>query len=335
MIAVANTSLSRIYVGDSELNHVRVGNDIIWPRSGRVKFEAQGNTPVIVGLASRSTVQDVLQYSADGTNWTDFNTGTTIELSTSGTSSVYVRGKQSGNQSTSDFTQFTTSGDGSLRLTGRVNALWSYDNTNAALRSNCGYGMFMNCNRLRNIPNLLFTAKQAGSSCYFRMFQGCSNLNRGPSTLSADTVGYQSYMCMFQDCTSLIDTPTLPASTLGNFCYRNMFAGCTSITSGPALSAETLMKSCYDRMFYGCSSLTDAPVLPAETLVESCYERMFSGCTSLAAIECHATDISATKCVDNWVSGVAASGTFKKATSMSDWTTGASGIPSDWSVVDV
>ena len=47
-----------------------------------------------------------------------------------------------------------------------------------------------------------------------------------------------------------------------------------------------------------------------------------------------ATDISASICTQNWVNGVAASGTFVKAASMSSWTTGNNGIPSGWTVQD-
>jgi len=69
-------------------------------------------------------------------------------------------------------------------------------------------------------------------------------------------------------------------------------------------------------------------------LASKCYERMFEGCTNLNLIKCLATNISATSCTNNWVNGVAASGTFTKAASMSGWSTGNNGIPSGWTVVD-
>ena len=87
-------------------------------------------------------------------------------------------------------------------------------------------------------------------------------------------------------------------------------------------------------MFSGCTSLTTAPELPATTLATECYRNMFYGCTSLTSIKCLATNISASNCTTNWVYGVSASGTFTKAASMSSWTTGTSGIPSGWDVVD-
>jgi hypothetical protein len=47
-----------------------------------------------------------------------------------------------------------------------------------------------------------------------------------------------------------------------------------------------------------------------------------------------ATDISADNCLTNWVKGVAATGEFTKASTMTSLTTGDSGIPSGWNVVN-
>ena len=130
----------------------------------------------------------------------------------------------------------------------------------------------------------------------------------------------------------------LPATTLNGDCYRAMFQGCAALVTPPKiLPATTLTKrlyGCYNNMFANCTSLTTAPELPATTLAFGCYSTMFKGCTSLSAITCLATDISANQCTSNWVTNVAASGTFTKAASMNNWTTGNNGIPSGWTVVD-
>lgn len=97
------------------------------------------------------------------------------------------------------------------------------------------------------------------------------------------------------------------------------------------LPATTLVEGCYYMMFLDCRSLTTAPVLPATTLTNLCYGRMFRG-TSVNYIKCLATDISASNCTEKWVSGVAASGTFVKAASMNDWTSGINGIPNNWTI---
>ena len=126
----------------------------------------------------------------------------------------------------------------------------------------------------------------------------------------------------------------LPATTLTTSCYAYMFKGCTNLTRAPALPATTLTnaKSCYTRMFYGCTSLTSAPDLPATTLVDNCYSSMFEGCTKLNYIKCLATNISANNCTKGWVSNVSSTGTFVKASNMSNWTEGEDGIPTGWTV---
>ena len=62
---------------------------------------------------------------------------------------------------------------------------------------------------------------------------------------------------------------------------------------------------------------------------------MFWGCKKVNYIKCLATNISATSCTENWVKGVASSGTFVSHKSMSSWTTGVNGKPSGWSTSTV
>ena len=113
------------------------------------------------------------------------------------------------------------------------------------------------------------------------------------------------------------------------YCYEYMFSRCTGLTTAPALPATTLAQSCYQGMFYGCTKLTTAPALPATTLTTSCYDSMFMDCTNLSSVTTYAQDISASNCLHNWLSGVAASGDFyNKGTAT--YTSGANGIPEGW-----
>ena len=197
------------------------------------------------------------------------------------------------------------------------------------LESNWYSQTFRSCTLLTTAPALPSTT--LAGSCYFQMFAGCTSLTTAPK-LPATTLVGGCYQNMFQGCTSLITAPELPATTLAQSCYNNMFHNCTSLTTAPALPATTLMTMCYYNMFYGCSSLTVAPELPASTLAYSSYSYMFQNCKNLNYIKCLATDISATNCTNGWVNGVASTGTFVKAPSMTSWTTGDNGIPSGWRV---
>ena len=126
----------------------------------------------------------------------------------------------------------------------------------------------------------------------------------------------------------------LPATALTYACYNCTFKDCTLLESAPALPATVLADSCYYGMFNNCPSLTTAPILSAKTLVTNCYGNMFLACTNLNRIECMATNISASNCTSRWVENVSATGTFVKASGMSGWGIGTSGIPQGWVVQD-
>lgn len=203
----------------------------------------------------------------------------------------------------------------------------------------CYYSMFMNCTSLTTAPALPATKMQQG--CYTRMFLGCKNLTTAPELPATDlsyafnvdlTTPAGCYGAMFQDCTSLTTAPELPATTLGQTCYEGMFSGCYNLITAPELPATTLEYGCYGGMFMGCKKLTTAPELPASTLVENCYSSMFFGCSNINYIKMLAYDgFSKDRVLDDWVYSVARSGTFVKHPN-ADLPSGASGIPSNWTV---
>jgi hypothetical protein len=86
-------------------------------------------------------------------------------------------------------------------------------------------------------------------------------------------------------------------------------------------------------MFQRCTSLTAAPALPATTLTSGCYSYMFSNCSKLNYIKAMFTTIPSRSYTDNWVKGVASSGTFVKNKNATWNVTGTYGIPSGWTVV--
>jgi hypothetical protein len=199
------------------------------------------------------------------------------------------------------------------------------------LAGSCYCYMFKGCTSLTTAPEL--PATTLATSCYSQMFNGCTNLIAAPE-LPATTLTESCYNSMFKGCTSLTTAPELPATTLAYYCYDTMFQTCTSLTTAPELPATTLATSCYSQMFNGCTNLIAAPELPATTLANWCYYAMFSSCKKLNYIKMLATDISAKDCLQNWVSSVSSTGTFVKNSAMTSLPTGASGIPSGWTVVN-
>ena len=199
----------------------------------------------------------------------------------------------------------------------------------------CYYYMFSGCENLTTAPSIL-PATTLKECCYFSMFGGCTSLTTAPE-LPATKLAKSCYGIMFSGCTSLTTAPELPATTLATQCYDRMFAACTSLTTAPELPATTLATQCYKGMFSGCTSLTTAPELPATTFVDYCYSDMFSGCINLNHITMLATNGDTTSTsyyLFNWVKGVSSTGTFVKHPDMTSLSTGASGIPSGWTVED-
>lgn len=149
------------------------------------------------------------------------------------------------------------------------------------------------------------------------------------------------YREMFRNCTSLHSVPALPATSLSPQCYFNMFRSCTGLEYADIeLPATTLAEDCYRELFRQCSNLKSAPILRAPTLVLRCYQQMFAACTSLLSVTCLATDISASGCTENWMSGAKNNSAckFYKASTMTvgsgGWTRGNNGILSNWQYFD-
>lgn len=279
-------------------------------------FESLENNNYIKWDCSTLTIPEAprtIYYSTDKVTWTSVTSSTSATLITvlNTGDKVYVKANGTNYASPSYYNNFTTSKR--VNLSGNIMSLLYSDNFvgKTTLTSTYTFAYLFNTCKIVSIENLVLPATTLATGCYSSMFSNCTNLTTVPSGL-------------------------LPATTLADDCYSNMFYGCTSLTSIPSnlLPATTLTYNCYKGMFYYCTSLTTPPDLLAATLAERCYYYMFEGCSSLNYIKCLATDITATECTNGWVYGVAASGTFVKNPSMSSWTTGTSGIPSGWTVVD-
>lgn len=167
------------------------------------------------------------------------------------------------------------------------------------------------------------------SARFSHLFENCTQLTSAPS-LPATNIASGCYYKMFCGCKNLAIAPELPATWLDKECYYGMFSDCTGLTTAPKLPATTLGEGCYCSMFSGCTNLTSAPKLPAKTLLGNCYREMFLNCENLNYIKMLATNISATCCLEDWVSGVADDGTFIKN---GDATWSDDGVvPSGWIV---
>ena len=197
------------------------------------------------------------------------------------------------------------------------------------LANNCYGWMFKGCSALASAPELPATKMEA--YCYNSMFANCTGLTSAPE-LTAKRLESNCYQHMFEGCTSLSSAPELPATYLVTECYHSMFNGCTSLTSAPKLPATTLDWGCYSEMFQGCTSLTSAPELPAKELIRNCYQLMFKDCSKLRYVKALFTTSPSEETTKDWLSGVAASGTFVKSKNATWNVTGVHGIPKGWKI---
>ena len=203
--------------------------------------------------------------------------------------------------------------------------------SNTFKKTNCNFNVYGNIMSLISGDNFSTLTTLTGTYNFKSLFNSLNIINAKNLILPATTLTNYCYEEIFNRCENLITAPELPATTLANYCYEGMFSGCTSLTVAPELPVETLTTGCYYRMFYYCNSLLRAPSLRASILPEFCYYNMFYHCVSLNYILCAASNISATGCLNNWVNGVASSGTFEHLQS-TNWPTGTNGIPSGWTV---
>lgn len=148
-----------------------------------------------------------------------------------------------------------------------------------------------------------------------------------------------AFMYAFAHCTGLVYGPILKPEVLSPSCYYSMFWDCTSLLYPSELPARYLNTYCYGQMYEGCSSMQTAPLLLFDSFggfYGSCI-RMFQDCVNLSSVTCLARgnidlDNSLNNSTYYWLNNVASAGTFTKSPFTDDWPSGASGIPSRWTV---
>ena len=309
----------------------------ITPLDEYFTFEIISGGTIVWKASSTATTLATISYSLDeGETWTN------ITSSTSGTSfnvsdgdKVMFKGDNTSYGATTSAYNTFSGSTATFNVRGNIMSLITSQgySSNETLTNGFTFTGLIRYTKVVDAKHLLLPATTLANYCYYNLFQGCAYLTTAPE-LPSTTLFDSCYNGMFDNCTRLTVAPELPATTLASYCYNYMFVACRSLTTAPELPATTLANYCYSRMFQGCTSLTAAPELSATTLKIQCYSNMFQNCTSLNSITCLATNISATNCLKDWVSGVASSGTFTKAASMTSWPSGNNGIPNGWTVVD-
>lgn len=331
-IKIGNLDISAFKVGSGDCT-IYLGDTLLYPQS---------TTPNYFRFVAREDGHFKLSgnsvtYSLDsGTTWTSLASDTYSPTVSSG-NCIMLKATNPTLVSGGGIGKFISTGQ--FDVEGNIMSLvYGDDFETATTLTNNGQfrSLFDSNTNIINASGLTLPSTNAPQDAYRSLFYNCTNLVTAPLEFPATTLGESCYKYAFRYCSSLTTVPTLPATNISQSCYASIFQGCTSLTSVPSnyLPATTVYQQCYEYMFSGCTALTTTPELPAATLAERCYRFMFNGCSLINNITCLATNIGGSNCTYGWVNGVASSGTFTKAASMSSWTTGNNGIPSGWAVQD-
>ena len=313
-----------IRLGDRNIVKIKIGDSVIWqkePDYFYVENTYDGNNTIsvkqtITGEPDSSLYAKNLQYSKDKTNWSTItlsSTAYTITLNKG--EKVYFRGNEgvlnyyANDGAIQAFTNIL--GTQTHTIGGNINTLVNYITPNKlTLTQGVFAELFQNNTTITSAENLTLQPSTDGSLstfAYCLMFSGCSTLITPPSEIPATKQGHASCGKMFLDRTQLKTPPALKYTIFGDYCFKWIFKNCTSLISAPELPATTLAKYCYQQMFYNCSKLNSITV--------------------------YADDISASICTDNWLSGVASTGTFNNYGTATYTTNSPSGIPTGWTEV--
>lgn len=304
MIKIGNTDISKIYVGGQLAMKAYLGSTQVWPSEQPVvdtnclKFTALDEPGELTMFLRNSGTYPNLEYSYNGSTWTNW-ADKTSPLTYSANMPLYIRGVNSRiGTSIRDTATFVTTSD--YKLSGHITSLLDGVGNQRDIPSYAFAYLFYNNEHLINAEELVFPEGTYDTGCCYAMFIVCHGIEKGPKSIPAASIGWQSCYSMFRDCPALTVAPELPCLDLGYQSYYSMF------------SLDT--------------SLVESPVLPAEN-PGNAYNYMFWD-SNIDKITCLATNTSG---ITAWTRGVAPVGTFIKKPGV-DWPIGENGIPTGWIV---
>lgn len=346
------TTMQSIYHGQNEIVEITYNNSPVYQKSSGPDYtepfyvqDTSGSANTIQISKNSSAPDLTIEQSTDKSTWTTLGTtgSTPLDISVSANGKVYLR-CSAGNWSNgfNGSYNYFSGATSNFKVGGNVMSLMygsNFDGTETAFPTGGNdyklTDLFRGNTHIVDASKLLLPATTMNWCCYYGMFKDCTSLTAAPA-LPATTLGNYCYAFMFEN-TAITTAPDLNAQNLPANCYERMFNGCTALVNAPSSlgsATGTTGAGCCASMFRGCVTLETAPGLLSPSLAQDAYNSMFYGCTSLNHVECFATSrIDSSGSTTNWLNGVALTGTFVKAASVT-WPTGANGIPEGWTVIE-
>ena len=106
--------------------------------------------------------------------------------------------------------------------------------------------------KINTAPSFTITGTM-GDNCFNQTFRNCGELTSS-ALITVDALSEYCFMYMYRGCKKLDYVRSLPWSLVKG-CYDGMFQECTSLTESPRLAETTYAVDAYRQMFYGCTKL--------------------------------------------------------------------------------
>ena len=330
MTSTEIANASKIILGTTEADAMYIGSTLIWQKSGGDQQEhdysqdyftiesLQDNNEIKMQRQG-TPISPTLSYSLDnGETWSTITISSTTTFATINTGDTIIfKGNNTKLANAWDkYNYFNATKQ--FKVYGNIMSLFNGDEfkTNYEFDSsetNHCAGLFRTT-YLVDASNLILPALTLYQSSYNGMFRGDTNLVYGPKLLPALDVPADGYSSMFESCTSLVEAPEILATTVSGatalnrmFCMSRNSKVTAAMTKGPVLriSNPDSYGNVYQQLFCGNGNIVEITVLIDGT------NRSFT----------------------NWLNNVSSTGVIKTL-SGTTFASGASGLPSGWTIQD-
>lgn len=299
------STISNCYIGGTQASAIYKGNNLVWPTGPHdysqdyFTIEALENSCQVRWKASSANLIKSISYSTDLSTWTTVNSSTssngTLMATLNTGDKLYLKGTEKRYASSAYHTRLWT--NKKFNVYGNLNSLINGDNFTSTIDNPNSYETYT----------------------FVQLFSECPVIDASNLVFPFKLIKANMYYYMFNYCTQLETPPTSiwPKSD-GTFLVRVDYNSCRY-------------------MFRECRKLTKSPIIYTyvkyDNDVQGTFEYMFSGCTALSEVTALCNYYS--NMFNYWLPNAPATGTFTKLSTVTSWSSGSSGIPSGWTVVDV
>lgn len=251
-----------------------------------------------------------LEYSTDGVNWTTADSNAQFSLNVPAGANVYMRGTNNNFGIQLHFDVNYHIGGNLMSIINKANYATMTSYNGGSNGDDHGFhGLFKNETNLIDASKLNFGQVNTVSNFMHETFFGCSNLMFAPDMSTLRSIGGNKSSAMFKG-SGIVAAPDFSnLEAISGEAGRELFQGCNNLTVGADLRNVTNVGG------------------------NSCWT-MFANCRNLTTVYTPNITTWNTGTFSNWLSYSAASGTIYAPTG-SDIAnySGASGVPSGWTVV--